>query len=691
MTAGATFAQEHPLRPGIALSPEQVAHLTSDIGWLQAREVTPRGVVLTTGGAALSAAVATGVSTLASQAAVSFINNQGNLGETLQDLGSKDGVKNLLTAMLTAGAVSSLGNTTFFGDKPLNQITAADGFGAHLGKSVVNNVANATMTSALTGASLQDSIKSALTSAFISAGAGQTANSIGDLTPDSPYLNALAHALAGCVAGAAGQGGSAGCTAGASGAVVGELAAQWINPTGDLSKSADTLAFASLMAGLAGALTGDGSAASVNNAANAGANAALNNYLSHEESSRRLRLQSEKLACKTDVCRQETQVEIDRLNRLDTWRDQQIEQACKSPASAACQSWSAAISVAAASYEGQRGNLVDLAERSSVSNKAYEYRQAANNPFMHGVGTGLLKLTPPGLAVGVVGGIASTVQSITDNGLAQTLIDSVSAIANLPSELRSRLNSSDPTVRGEALVDVITLGSGVSVIGAGGVRLTLDEAQAAQVSRAVAKAEEGAVARARIDNNFSADMPGLGTSAVRDFKPGTTHRAENINAGQLTDRDGFQRVDRVEEINTAQVREALQGTPPQWWGTQRPAWKEGTMVTDRVTTVPETYRMVVDQKAYKSIVDAISDGKFEEAAQNLGAWPGRNGDPMYVVEFTVKPGVGVREGTVGSMFDAKIESTLPGGGHQVQFLENTVRTFPGNFVINPNSLKRVLS
>jgi filamentous hemagglutinin len=40
MNAGLTFAQEHQLRPGIALTAEQVAALTSDIVWLVAEDVT---------------------------------------------------------------------------------------------------------------------------------------------------------------------------------------------------------------------------------------------------------------------------------------------------------------------------------------------------------------------------------------------------------------------------------------------------------------------------------------------------------------------------------------------------------------------------------------------------------------------------------------------------------------------------
>ena len=43
MTAGATFANAHQLRPGIALSPAQVAQLTSDIVWLETQTVTLPG------------------------------------------------------------------------------------------------------------------------------------------------------------------------------------------------------------------------------------------------------------------------------------------------------------------------------------------------------------------------------------------------------------------------------------------------------------------------------------------------------------------------------------------------------------------------------------------------------------------------------------------------------------------------
>jgi filamentous hemagglutinin len=243
-----------------------------------ATATTAATVTYSAAGAALNA----GFSALASSAAVSFVNNGGDLGQTLKDLGSKDSVKNVLLSMATAGALNELGKTNLIGNKALNQITAADGFAANLGKNMINNVASAAMTSALTGASLEDSLKTGLVSAVISAGAGQAANTIGAMTQDSPAVKALAHALAGCVAGAAGTGNSQGCQSGAIGAVVGELAAQWYDPTG-LKPKADTLAFVKVISAAAGALTGDGSAASVNTAVMTGVNAAENNYLSHLE------------------------------------------------------------------------------------------------------------------------------------------------------------------------------------------------------------------------------------------------------------------------------------------------------------------------------------------------------------------------------------------------------------------------
>ncbi|MBK9445237.1 MAG: DUF637 domain-containing protein [Betaproteobacteria bacterium] len=52
---------------------------------------------------ALGATLNAGFTTLATQTSVSLINNKGDIGQTLKDLGSSDSVKQLVAAMLTGG------------------------------------------------------------------------------------------------------------------------------------------------------------------------------------------------------------------------------------------------------------------------------------------------------------------------------------------------------------------------------------------------------------------------------------------------------------------------------------------------------------------------------------------------------------------------------------------------------------
>jgi hypothetical protein len=228
-----------------------------------------------------SSIMAAGATSLMSTAAVSFVNNGGDIGQTLKDLGDKDNVKNIALAMVTAGALNGL-NTSL----GLDKVTVNDGFVANLNKAVINNLASAGINSALTGTDLEDNIKTGLINAVISAGAGQAAYEIGKLTipgldGQPPTLNAagqvLAHALVGCMAGGA-AGGRQGCESGALGAVVGELAGQWFDSDGSKNE-AQVLGFVRVIAAAAGAITGDGSAQSVNIAADAGVNAVQNNML----------------------------------------------------------------------------------------------------------------------------------------------------------------------------------------------------------------------------------------------------------------------------------------------------------------------------------------------------------------------------------------------------------------------------
>jgi filamentous hemagglutinin len=246
---------------------------------------------------ALAAAMSAGLSTLATQASIALINHQGNLAAALKELGSQASVKQLLTAMVTAGAVQ--GVTSLLPAEIQQATTGSASFTNQLARNLVTGVASTLVTTAINGGKLEDALKQTLISAFISTGAAQGANAIGntfatlDPTLVNNFAHKLAHALAGCVAGAASTASSAGgnsssaagggCAAGALGAVVGELTAELLNsnnnnnnPTG--APNPDTLALARLMGGMAAAVAG-GNPAQINLAANAAANAVENNNL----------------------------------------------------------------------------------------------------------------------------------------------------------------------------------------------------------------------------------------------------------------------------------------------------------------------------------------------------------------------------------------------------------------------------
>ncbi|SCX74101.1 filamentous hemagglutinin N-terminal domain-containing protein [Variovorax sp. EL159] len=235
-----------------------------------------------------------GLVSMISTASVSLVENDGNIGKVLKELGSSASIKSILSGMLTAGAIQGVG--TLLPEGVANASIAAGSSPTQLlGRYVSQAVAGAVVNNAVYGGSLGDSLEAAIKTGFINTGAALAAGQIGALMPslsDSPTLNAfaanVAHAIAGCVAGAAragvsGGSGSDGCSAGALGAVVGHLVAGAFNPNNDQSLATQTIAIANLMGGIAGAVVGnpDGSGASIG--AQAGGNAAENNYLSHPQ------------------------------------------------------------------------------------------------------------------------------------------------------------------------------------------------------------------------------------------------------------------------------------------------------------------------------------------------------------------------------------------------------------------------
>jgi filamentous hemagglutinin len=236
------------------LSPAGAAILSLAVAYFSGGTMSGFASTLTSN-ATMSAALTAGMTSLASQAAVALVNNGGDLGKTLSQLGSSESLRGLAMSMVTAGALQGLSD---YLPKDIASATAKSPFTDQLTKNLINNAASATIRSALTGTSLEDNLKSSIVDAIIITGMAQGANAIGDAASQgkiNEFGRAVAHAVVGCLAGAAKAQSGDGCSAGAVGAVVGELAAQFYND-GTGTPKTDTTQFAALMSGVAGALVG---------------------------------------------------------------------------------------------------------------------------------------------------------------------------------------------------------------------------------------------------------------------------------------------------------------------------------------------------------------------------------------------------------------------------------------------------
>ncbi len=232
------------------------------------------GVTIST---AVGGAVTAGITALASQASIALINNQGDIAGALHDLGSSANVKNLLTAIVTGGVLGAMDLN------PTGLPTSGAGsqpFFTQLGQNLQAAAAKAVINTAINGGSLEKNLADALKNGILDTVAAQAANAIGTMSMGddatlNEFTNKVAHAIAGCAVGAARTNNAAGCGAGAIGAAVGELVAE------AYGVKSDTTQFAAMISGLAAALTG-ADASQIALAGQAGANAAANNFLSHQ-------------------------------------------------------------------------------------------------------------------------------------------------------------------------------------------------------------------------------------------------------------------------------------------------------------------------------------------------------------------------------------------------------------------------
>ncbi|MBG9196004.1 S-layer family protein [Neisseria meningitidis] len=254
------YKQEGLTGAGAAIIALAVAAVTGGVG---------AGLIGAAQGTASAAVADAAFTALVSQASISLINNKGNIGNTLKELGRSRTVKNLVVAAATAGVADKIGASALnnISDKQwVNDLTV----------NLANAGSAALINTTVNGGSLKDNLEANILAALVNTAHGEAASKIKQL--DHHYItHKIAHAIAGCAAAAANKGK---CQDGAIGAAVGEILGETLLDGRDpgslnVKDRAKIIAKAKLAAGAVAALSKE----DVSTAANAAAVAVENNSL----------------------------------------------------------------------------------------------------------------------------------------------------------------------------------------------------------------------------------------------------------------------------------------------------------------------------------------------------------------------------------------------------------------------------
>ncbi|EJU54917.1 hypothetical protein NMEN93004_1144 [Neisseria meningitidis 93004] len=256
------YKQESLTGAGAAIIALAVAAVTGGVG---------AGLIGAAQGTASAAVADAAFTALVSQASISLINNKGNIGNTLKELGRSSTVKNLVVAAATAGVADKIGASA------LNNVSDKQWIN-NLTVNLANAGSAALINTAVNGGSLKDNLEANILAALVNTAHGEAASKIKQL--DQHYIvHKIAHAIAGCAAAAANKGK---CQDGAIGAAVGEIVGEALVKNTDFSDMTPEqldlevkkiTAYAKLAAGTVAGVTGG----DVNTAAQTAQNAVENN------------------------------------------------------------------------------------------------------------------------------------------------------------------------------------------------------------------------------------------------------------------------------------------------------------------------------------------------------------------------------------------------------------------------------
>nr|WP_151766126.1 DUF637 domain-containing protein [Acinetobacter colistiniresistens] len=281
---------------------------------------TAAGVIVpSTLGAMANAAV----TSLLTQASISTINNGGDLGKTLKELGNNNSIKNLATSVVTAGLLSQV--STALNLKPDSSLLPD-----RLMNNFTNSVGSTLVQTAINGGNLQDNLEKALLAGLVGTLQGELANQIGthlykvDPKTYETVIHKIAHAAAGCITGAIQKS----CEAGAIGAAVGEIVAGLMPKPANGQDYTEDEKFkirstGKVVAGVVSAYAGY----DVNTAANSADIAILNNYLTHYS---KAKFSAELAACK--ISSSNCDAVIQRYQNLSKTNDKELVAVCSNQA-----------------------------------------------------------------------------------------------------------------------------------------------------------------------------------------------------------------------------------------------------------------------------------------------------------------------------------------------------------------------
>ena len=184
------------------------------------------GALGVAGNASMEAAINAGVRSLISKSAVALVNNKGDIGGALKELGSSANLRSLATSMVSAGLVTNIA-----ADLKIPEVspkaTLAANMSAAAKRGVVEAAVRLSAETTIGGRNIDDALKMSLKVAAADAIGSVVATEIGTAARAGEITRAaqlIAHAGLGCVVGGVVQ---SDCAGGAAGAVTAEVIADW--------------------------------------------------------------------------------------------------------------------------------------------------------------------------------------------------------------------------------------------------------------------------------------------------------------------------------------------------------------------------------------------------------------------------------------------------------------------------------